>query len=727
MPGATRATRRGKPKAARSDESNARGAKAGQVHSEGNDRPAAKATAHVGSTIDAGTPKAAGRAAEPVKRGARKLANAGADAGSDARRARSTAKPAQDRGGAEQASRKRKVQATPQKPATQAVQARPATTPAPQTQAAQPRPAATPAPQTQAARPMPAQARPTQATAPAPRATPAPNDAAQARARKAAARRAPKREPHPQAAAASRHDEPIHVPGGRLGALQAEYLARLGEFVRSASAPEPADRRFAGDAWRQGPYAWTASLYLLNEEFMKRLAGSVEGGDEKTRERIRFATEQWLAAISPANFLLTNPEAQRRVLETQGESLRSGIGNLLTDLQRGRISQTDESAFEVGVNVATTPGSVVFENELIQLIQYAPTTETVGSRPLLMIPPCINKFYILDLQPQNSLVAYAVAQGHTVFVVSWRNVHADQGHLGWDDYLELGVVEPVRVAREICDVDRINALGFCVGGTLLSAGAAVLAGRGDDWIESMTLLTSFIDFSRPGSIGVFIDEHQVAYRESTIGSGGIMPGRELALTFNYLRPNDLVWNYVVANYLKGEPPPAFDLLYWNADSTNLPGPMYCWYLRHMYLQNELRQPGRLTCLDVPLDVGEIGVPTYIYASREDHIVPWQGAYESTQLLSGPLRFVLGASGHIAGVINPPAKGKRSHWLGENLPEDAEEWFAQASERPGSWWPDWAQWLSAFAGEQRRAPSLPGNARYRAIEPAPGRYVKEKAG
>ncbi len=523
------------------------------------------------------------------------------------------------------------------------------------------------------------------------------------------------------------HGAPIHVPGERLGALQREYLARLGELATAGAAPEPADRRFAGDGWQQGPYAWTAALYLLNEEFMKRLAGAVEGGDEKTRERIQFATQQWLAAISPANFLLTNPEAQRRIVETQGESLRAGIGNLLSDLQRGRISQTDESAFEVGVNVATTPGSVVYENDLVQLIQYAPSTETVGSRPLLMVPPCINKFYILDLQPENSLVAYTVAQGHTVFMVSWKNVHADQGHLGWDDYLERGVLEPMRVVREISGSEHINTLGFCVGGTLLATAAAVLAARGDDWIESMTLLTSFIDFSRPGSIGVFIDEHQVAYRESTIGSGGIMPGRELALTFNYLRPNDLVWNYVVANYLKGEAPPAFDLLYWNADSTNLPGPMYCWYLRHLYLQNELREPGRLVCLDVPVDVGEIGVPTYLYASREDHIVPWQGAYESTQLLSGPLRFVLGASGHIAGVINPPAKGKRSHWLGDHLPERAEDWFAQATERPGSWWPDWAQWLSAFAGEPQPAPRRAGNARHQPIEPAPGRYVKEKAG
>ncbi len=518
----------------------------------------------------------------------------------------------------------------------------------------------------------------------------------------------------------------VHVPGERLAQIQSDYLKRLGELVTAGQTPALADRRFAGDAWNQGPFAWTAALYLLNSEYMKRLAESVQGGDEKARERIRFATQQWLAAISPSNFLLTNPEAQRRVIETQGESLRTGVHNLLADLQRGRISQTDEGAFEVGVNVATSPGSVVFENELIQLIQYAPTTPTVGSRPLLMVPPCINKFYILDLQPGNSLISWTVAQGHTVFVVSWKNVQADQGHLGWDDYLDLGVIEPMRVVREIGGEARINTLGFCVGGTLLASAAAVLAGRGDNWIESMTLLTSFIDFSRPGSIGVFVDEHQVAYRESTIGAGGIMPGRELAVTFNYLRPNDLVWNYVVANYLKGEAPPAFDLLYWNADSTNLPGPMYCWYLRHMYLQNELREPGRLVCLGVPVDVGKIGVPTYLYGSREDHIVPWQGAYESTQLLSGPLRFVLGASGHIAGVVNPPAKGKRSHWIGQALPESADDWFAQASEHPGSWWPDWAKWLSGFAGESRPAPERAGNARHRPIEPAPGRYVKEKA-
>jgi len=533
------------------------------------------------------------------------------------------------------------------------------------------------------------------------------------------------RKPAAQQAGRAAARAPVHLSGERLGEIQAEYLQRLGSLMSGAAPSEARDRRFAGDAWRLGPFAWAAGLYQLNAEFMQKLAEAVEG-DKQSRNRIRFATQQWVDAMSPANFLLTNPEAQRKLVETRGESLRQGIQNLLGDLHKGRISHTDESAFEVGRNVATTPGSVVYQNELIQLIQYAPSTPTVGSRPLLMVPPSINKFYILDLQPENSLVAYAVAQGHTVFMVSWKNVKADQGDLTWDDYLETGVVQAMRVVREISGQARINVLGFCVGGTLLGTAAAVLAARGERWIESMTLLTTFLDFSEPGVLGVFIDENFVAYRESTIGDGGIVQGRELASTFNFLRPNDLVWNYVVSNYLKGEAPPAFDLLYWNADSTNLPGPMYCWYLRHTYLQNELREPGRLICGDVPVDLGEIGVPTYIYGSREDHIVPWHGAYESTQLLSGPLRFVLGASGHIAGVINPASKGKRSHWIGDALPENADDWLAAATELPGSWWPDWAKWLAGFAGESRPAPKQAGNARYRSIEPAPGSYVKEKA-
>ncbi len=515
------------------------------------------------------------------------------------------------------------------------------------------------------------------------------------------------------------------MPPEAFSRLQTEYLSRLGEIFAAGSPPASADRRFADQAWQGGPYAWGAALYALNAEYLQRMADSVEG-DPRSRDRVRFATQQWVDLMSPANFLMTNPEAQQRLLETKGESLWSGIQNMLGDLQKGRISQTDESAFEVGRNVATTAGSVVFQNDLIQIIQYAPSTARVGSRPLLMVPPCINKFYIMDLQPDNSLVAYSVSQGHTVFMVSWRNVQADQSDLTWDDYLERGVIESVRVVREISGQPTVNLLGFCVGGTLAATAAAVLAARGQRWIESLTLLTTLLDFSDPGVLGIFIDEGFVAFKESNIGRGGLMAGRELATTFNFLRPNDLVWNYVVSSYLKGEAPPPFDLLYWNADSTNLPGPMYCWYIRHMYLQNELRIPGRLVCAGAPVDLGAIGVPTYIYGSREDHIVPWRAAYQSTQLMKAPVRFVLGASGHIAGVINPAHRNKRNYWVGDQLPDSADQWFDQAQQMPGSWWPDWRAWLERFRGAEQAAPRSAGAGRFKVIEAAPGSYVKQKA-
>jgi polyhydroxyalkanoate synthase len=518
---------------------------------------------------------------------------------------------------------------------------------------------------------------------------------------------------------------PPKVAPDRLAQLQAEYLERLKTMMAGGASAATGDRRFSSEAWQAGPFGWTAGLYLLNAEYMRKLADSVET-DALTQERIRFATQQWIDAMSPANYLATNPEAQQKLLATRGESLMQGMRHMLEDLQKGRISHTDETVFEVGVNMATTPGSVVFRNDIFELIQYAPTTAQVSRRPLLMVPPCINKYYILDLQPANSVVAWAVSQGHTVFMLSWRNVDASQGTLTWDDYIEDGVIEAIRRTREISGSDRVNTLGFCVGGTLLGTAAAVLAARGEKLIESMTLLTTFLDFSNPGTIGVFVDENFAAFRERSIGQGGIMPGRELAVTFNFLRPNDLVWNYVVSKYLKGEDPPPFDLLYWNADSTNLPGPMFCWYLRHTYLQNELRVPGRLTVCGVPIDLGAIGLPTYVYGSREDHIVPWQGAYESTQLLRGPNRFVLGASGHIAGVINPPAANKRSHWTNEALPANADDWLAGAAEHRGSWWPDWGRWLAQFGGGLRAAPEAPGNADHPPIEPAPGSYVKKKA-
>lgn len=520
------------------------------------------------------------------------------------------------------------------------------------------------------------------------------------------------------------------VDSGALSALQSEYVLRFNEMFErylSGASPELKDRRFADKAWHEQPaYGWQAAWYLFNSEFLKRSAELFDLED-KARERLRFSVQQWIDAMSPANFLATNPEALNRMIETNGESLRQGIHNLLHDMQQGRISQTDTSAFEVGRNVCVTPGTVVFENELVQLIQYQPTTGKVGARPLLVVPPAINKFYILDLQPGNSFIGHAVAEGHTVFVVSWRNIKDEKSELGWDDYLQLGVVDPIHVVQEISGQPDINMLGFCVGGTLLATALAALASKGERPAASLTLLTTLLDFTQPGVLGVFIDEMHVAMREQTIGKRGIMPGKELATTFSFLRPNELVWNYVVGNYLKGESPVPFDLLYWNSDSTNLAGPMFCTYLRHTYLQNELVQAGKFRSLGVPVDLQAIDVPTYALCAREDHIVPWQGGYLSAQALGGNPRFVLTASGHIAGVVNPPAKKKRSYQVGGPIEgRTPEQWLAETETHPGSWWEDWYQWLAAFKGESIDAPAQPGSAKYPPIEPAPGRYVKEKA-
>jgi polyhydroxyalkanoate synthase len=521
------------------------------------------------------------------------------------------------------------------------------------------------------------------------------------------------------------------IDPSKLMSLQNEYATRLqqlwSDFLKpEGGAPALPDKRFSSPAWsKQAPFAWSAALYLLNADFMQRMADSVDA-DARTRERIRFFTQQWVDALSPSNFLPTNPDAQQKLLDSHGESLRHGIENLLADIGKGHISMTDENAFEVGRNVGTSKGAVVFRNGVIELIQYTPTTPTVGSRPLMLVPPFINKFYILDLQPENSFVAHAVARGHTVFLVSWLNAQPEHGRLTWDDYIERGVVEAIRRVQAISRSETINALGFCVGGTILATSLAALAARGEKPVEALTLMTTLLDFEEPGVLGVFIDPAQVAWREQTLGDGGLMTGQELATTFSFLRPNDLVWNYVVANYLKGEDPPPFDLLYWNSDSTNLPGPLYCWYLRHMYLQNELRVPDALTCVGEKIDLRRIDVPTYVFGAREDHIVPWRAAYGSTRLLSNRLRFALGASGHIAGAINPASKNRRSYWVGERLPASADDWLAGATEYPGSWWNDWAAWLEAFKGPSRPAPTRLGDAANPPLEPAPGRYVKVKA-
>jgi polyhydroxyalkanoate synthase len=530
----------------------------------------------------------------------------------------------------------------------------------------------------------------------------------------------------------------LALPGDAAAKLQADYLeAAMSLWNRvlqpGAAATTPADRRFAAAEWTANPSsAFLAEMYLLNARTLIGMAEQLQG-DEKTRARIRFAVLQWIDAAAPSNYLALNPEAQKKAIDTRGESIATGLRQLWNDVQQGHLSQTDESAFEVGRNVATTEGSVVFENELFQLLEYKPLTAKVFERPLLIVPPCINKFYILDLQPENSLIRHSVSEGNRTFVVSWKNAGEEIAQRSWDDYIENAAIEAIRLVQEITGSKQINTLGFCIGGTILATALAVLAARGEQPAASLTLLTTFLDFSETGILDIFIDESSVRLREMTIGAesaggGSLLKGQELATTFSFLRPNELVWNYVVGNYLKGESPPPFDLLYWNSDGTNLPGPMYCWYLRNTYLENKLAKPGALTVCGEKIDLGKIAAPAYIYASREDHIVPWAGAYRNTLVLKGKRRFVLGASGHIAGVINPPAKKKRSHWIGRSaaLPATAEAWFAQADEHPGSWWTDWSNWLRPFGGKQIAAPKVPGDRKHKAIEPAPGRYVKEKA-
>ncbi|MFM9899993.1 MAG: PHA/PHB synthase family protein, partial [Polaromonas sp.] len=466
--------------------------------------------------------------------------------------------------------------------------------------------------------------------------------------------------------------QPLQFDKVALEKIQQTYLtdaaALWNQSVQAGNAiPVANDKRFSNTAWNESPVAkFSAAAYLLNARTLMGLAEAVEG-TPKTKARMRFAVEQWMAATAPSNYLTLNAEAQKKAIETQGESIAKGLKNLLKDIQQGYVSMTDESVFEVGKNVATTEGAVVFENEFFQLLEYKPLTAKVYEKPFLLVPPCINKFYILDLQPENSLIRYAVAQGHRTFVVSWRNPDASMAQKTWDDYIEHAAIRAIEVVQDITGADTINTLGFCVGGTILATALSVLAARGDKPAASVTLLTSLLDFTDTGILDIFIDEETVKYREEEMGQGGLLKGKDLASTFSALRPNDLVWNYVVGNYLKGETPPPFDLLYWNSDATNLPGPFYAWYLRNTYWENKLVQPGAATVCGQAIDLSLLDMPAYLYGSREDHIVPIAGAYASTQVLSGKKRFVMGASGHIAGVINPPSKNKRSYWTHDKLP------------------------------------------------------------
>ncbi len=529
--------------------------------------------------------------------------------------------------------------------------------------------------------------------------------------------------PLPEASDMARLQQELAEAHARLWAGMAQ--ARPGEPVQPIAQPAPGDRRFNAPEWTASPvFDYIRQAYLLNSDYLTKLADALPIADGRTKERMQFLTRQYVDALAPSNFAATNPEFIQTAIETRGESITQGIKNLIADMEKGRISMTDDSAFEIGRNLATTPGSVIYENPLMQLIQYAPLTEQVHKTPLLIVPPCINKFYIMDLQPANSLVRFMVEQGFTVFLVSWKNIQAEQAHFGWDDYLQLGPITALDVVRDVTKVKKPHALGFCVGGTILTSALAVLKGRGEDPVESLSLMTTLLDFADAGEIGCLVDEASVAGREATIGKGGVFQGRELAQVFSSLRANDLIWQYVVGNYLKGKKPEAFDLLYWNSDSTNIAGPFIAWYLRNMYLENNLRVPGKLEMLGVKVDLGKVDVPAYLMAAREDHIVPWTSAYLVRQLLGGDTTFVLGASGHIAGAINPASKNRRSYWVSESSAAVPEEWLEAATEQKGSWWLNWVEWLRPKSGDMVAARNKPGNTKYKVIEPAPGRYVKE---
>ncbi|MBV6273834.1 class I poly(R)-hydroxyalkanoic acid synthase [Alcaligenaceae bacterium CGII-47] len=531
---------------------------------------------------------------------------------------------------------------------------------------------------------------------------------------------------------------PLAVPPERLASIQADFSERWRQLLDDAQRGTLAaltDRRFSSAAWQHSPTSLMAAhAYLIGAHTLEQMVDAADM-DEFARKRLRFTVMQWIEAASPSNFWASNPDAHQALTESGGQALQQGMANLLQDISQGRITQTDDTEFELGKNLATTPGDVIYENRLMQLIRYRAQTAHVHERPLLLVPPCINKFYILDLQPENSFVRHAVEQGFSVFLISWRNpLETDTDGIdqaGWTDYLDEGILQAIEVVRELSGQPQINALGFCVGGTMLATALALAHARGEDPVAALSLLTTFLDFSETGILDVFVDEMHAQSRDRQFAAGGLMTARELGTTFSFLRPSELVWNYVSSNYMQGKTPRAFDLLAWNADGTNLPGPFFAWYFRNTYLENNLRQAGKVHIDGHPIDLGALSMPTYLYGSRDDHIVPWTSAYASTGLLSGASRFVLGESGHIAGVINPPSKNRRSYWAhdenseNQTAPHSAQAWLDGAARHPGSWWPDWSTWLSQYSGKLVRV-RKPSSRRYKTIEPAPGRYVKIRA-
>ncbi len=530
---------------------------------------------------------------------------------------------------------------------------------------------------------------------------------------------------------------PAQIVHAQIGFWQ-DYLTLWSNTARrmmGGEAPpvieeQKGDRRFKDEAWRENEvFDFIRQSYLLSSRYFTSVVQGTEGLDAKTAQKVDFYTRQFVDAMSPANFVMTNPEVLRRTAETGGANLLKGLTNLLSDLERGRgklrIRMTDDSKFKVGENIAVTPGKVVFQNDLMQLIQYAPTSGEVYKRPLVIFPPWINKFYILDLRPKNSFIRWAVEQGHTVFVASWVNPDENLSEKGFDDYMKEGVLAALDAIEAATGEKNVNAIGYCLGGTLLATTLAYMAVKKDTRIKTATYFVTMTDFEEAGELGVFIDEEQLQGLEDRMEKRGFLDGREMATTFNMLRANDLIWSFVVNNYLMGQEPFPFDLLYWNDDSTRMPAKMHSFYLRRMYQENDLCKPGAIELLGTKIDLRRIKVPSYLISTREDHIAPWKSTYRGTQLYSGPVRFVLAASGHIAGVVNPPEGGKYSHWTNEELPATADEWFAGAIELAGSWWPDWNRWVTAQ--EKTMVPArVPGEGGLPALEDAPGSYVRVMA-
>ena len=498
--------------------------------------------------------------------------------------------------------------------------------------------------------------------------------------------------------------------------------------------PEPGDRRFKHDSWNENNvFDYIKQSYLLTSRWMQTTVGEVEGLDDKDAQKVDFYTRQFTEAMSPSNFLMTNPEVLAATAESGGENLVNGLKNLLEDMDEGtgqlKIKMTDEDAFEIGVNVAESTGKVVYRNDLIELIQFDPSTKKVAQRPLLIIPPWINKYYILDLRKENSFIRWAVGQGHSVFAISWVNPDEKLSEKSFENYMLEGPLAALDAIEQATGESKVNAIGYCLGGTLLASTLAYMAAKKDERIHSATFFTAMVDFEEAGELGVFMDEEQISSLEKKMDEKGYLEGAHMATTSNMMRGNDLIWSFVVNNYLLGKEPIPFDLLYWNSDSTRMPAAMHSFYLRNMYLENKLVEPGGVTLDGVPIDLRKIKTPTYIISTQEDHIAPWKSTYAATGLYKGSVKFVLSGSGHIAGVVNPPAAKKYCHWTvpaNKKNPKNPDDWFEAAKKHEGSWWPDWAKWVKGHAGKKDVAARKPGAGKLKPICDAPGEYVRVRS-